>query len=86
MWFIVIETPYQIIDLLLQVPPVACERWEVQWANTGRVVECDVIASAHRHMRLVVQPVSQGPTSFAVFSSPANERGLTFSSGYLSPF
>ncbi len=38
--------------------PVACDRWEVGGSESGRMVEHDVIASAHRHMRLHVQPVA----------------------------
>ena len=68
-----------------QVPPVECDRWEVQWADTRSVVGCDVIASALYHMRLTVQPVMQEVGEFAPFSSPAPiTPGLSFRSRYIT--
>ena len=73
--------------IALQVPPIACDRWEIQWAETGMIVGHDVIASAQRHMRLLVQPIQQGPAPFGSRPNiPASLQGLSFRSGYLPQF
>ena len=71
-----LQLPGFSIFELSQVPPVACDRWEVQWVESGAPVQQNVIASAHRPIRLHIQPILQEPV--AVFASAPCMQGLSF--------